>query len=174
MTTKKTITYWIVSSKASRDASIMEWKDTDRQKWTTDGFIKNKRFLPSNCKKDFRRGDSCILNVYGMKQLVADFAIASEAQKDSAADIFYDIEAVNEWDYPVAQDLLPPKYKKLIVRSPSKRISETDHHELLGIRNFVGNLRFNYKNQLPVHIKETDVEKMMVSNASLKKLHLVL
>ena len=166
------MTYWIVSSKTSRDASIMEWQDTDRQKWTTDSFIKDRRFLPSNCKKDFRRGDFCILNVYGMKQLVADFTIASEEQKDSAGDIFYDIGAVNEWDYPVAQDLLPPKYKKLIVRSPSKRISEADYHELVGIRTFVGNLRFNYKNQLSVHIKETDVEKMMVSNASLKGLQL--
>lgn len=166
------MTYWIVSSKTSHDASIMEWEDTDRQKWTTDGFLKNKRFLPTNCQKDFGRGDSCILNVYGMKQLVADFAIASEEQKDAAGDIFYDIDPVNEWDYPVSQELLPPKYKKLIVRSPSKRISETDYHELIGIRNFVGNLRFNYRNQLPVHIKETDVEKMMVSNASLKKLHL--
>ncbi len=139
---------WVVSSKHSRDQTTSEWDS----KWTADNFLRSKRFFPSKRKQDFSVGDRCLLKVFGAQEFIADFVIHSECQQDDEGDFFYVIDQVNEWDFPVDQHTLSPKYTEQLGRNPSAYISETDFHELIGIRNFTQNLRINYRDRLHLHV----------------------
>jgi len=162
------VPFWIVSSKHSRDASTSDWDS----KWTTDGFVRHRRFFPSRRKRDFAAGDRCVLKVFGTLEFVADFRIVSEPQEDDEGEIFYTIDQVSEWDYPVDQHSLPSKYTEQLSRSPSTEISESDYWELMGIRNFTQNLRLNYKNILYLHVSEQEVENLIDSKNALSDLGL--
>ena len=95
--------YWIVSSKHSRDETARDWGS----KWTADTFLRSRRFFPTKRKGDFRQGDLCLLKVFRSQDFIGDFRIASGAQKDGSGDVCYDLDDVNEWDFPVNQSLLP-------------------------------------------------------------------
>jgi hypothetical protein len=151
--------YWIVSSKHSRDESTKDWDS----KWTTTAFLKSLRFFPSRRKEEFQKGDHCILKVFGAQELVADFEIASSAEKDKERDTFFVMEKLNEWDFPVDAQTLPDKYTDLLSRSPSTNIDKETYHELIGIRNFTQDLRLNYKKRLTLQLSERDVEDLLDS-----------
>ncbi len=160
--------YWIVSSKHSRDESTSEWDS----KWTRDGFLRHQRFFPSRRKRDFAAGDRCILKVFGSLEFVGDFRVASEPAEDVEDDIYYEIDEISEWDFPVDQHSLPSKYTEQLSRSPSTEISESDYWELIGIRNFTQNLRLNYKNVLGLNVSEREVESLIDSKNALADLGL--
>lgn len=162
------MSYWIVSSKHSRDQATSEWNS----KWTADNFIRSKRFFPSKRKQDFSVGDHCLLKVFGAQEFIADFVITSAPEQDTEGDIWYAINQVNEWDFPVDQHTLPTKYTKQLGRNPSTSISEEDFRELIGIRNFTQNLRLNYKNRLLLHVSERDVETLIDSKNAIRQLGL--
>jgi hypothetical protein len=160
------VKYWIVSSKHSRDEATKEWDS----KWTVDNFLRSRKFFPSRRSADFGVGDCCILKVFGLQDFIADFEIASVPQQDSDGHTYYDIGEVNEWDFPLQQHTLPKKYTEQLSRSPSTEISEHDFFELLGIRNFIQNLRLNYKHRLPLRISEADVETLIDSKNALREI----
>lgn len=165
------MTYWIVSSRYSRDESTRGWE----LKWTADSFLRTGKFYPYKRHRDFRVGDRCILKVFGAQNFVADFEIASLAERDTQNDLWYTIGEIYEWDFPIHQHTLPKKYTDQLnrnVRNPSIEISEQDFFELLGIRNFTQNLRLNYRNRLLVHISEKEVESLLDSRDTLKSLDL--
>ncbi len=160
--------YWIVSSKHSRDDDTEDWDS----KWTADQFLRLKRFTPSKRQREFAIGDRCILKVFGSQEFIGDFRIASEALEDSEGDVYYDIDEINEWDFPMYQHILPSRYTELLSRSPSTDITEQIFFELLGIRNFTQNLRLNYRNRLSIYVSETDVESLLDSKNALKSVGL--
>lgn len=162
------MTCWIVSSKHSRDKTTKDWGS----KWTTDTFLRNAKFYPYHYKQDFKPKDKCLLKVLTSQDFVGDFRIVSDSQLDGEDHTYYEIDKINEWDFPVNQHLLPKKYTDQLSRSLSTRISEQDFYELLGIRNFTQNLRLNYKNRLPLRISEKQVEEMVDSKNALRALHL--
>lgn len=151
--------YWIVSSKHARDESAGEWNS----KWWTNSFLKTRRFFPSKRRHEFKKGDKCILNVFGAQEFIADFEIASGAQEDKDGDVFYTIDQINEWDFTVDATTLPDKYTDLLSRSPSTDIDRDIYHELIGIRNFTQDLRLNYKKRLTLNFSERDVEDILAS-----------
>ena len=151
------MTYWIVSSKHSRDLATAEWSS----KWTADNFLRMRRFTPNKRTNDFAPGDKCILKVFDAMEFIGDFRISSEGKKDVEGDYYYEIDEVNEWDFPIHQHLLPVKYTNLLSRSPSTDISEQIFYELLGIRNFTQNLKLNYKNRLHIGVSESEVERAL-------------
>lgn len=162
------MSYWIVSSKHSRDQSTSEWNS----KWTADGFLRYACFVPSRRKHDFAVDDRCLLKVFGSLEFIGDFRIASESQKDDEEDVFYKIDQISIWDFPLDQHSLPSKYTKQLSRSPSTEISETDYWELIGIRNFTQNLRLNYKNRLTLNVSEREIETLIDSKNALSELDL--
>jgi hypothetical protein len=149
--------YWIVSSMHSRDEQTQNWDS----KWTVDNFVKFKKFFPSKHKKDFCKGDRCILKVFKSMNFIADFKIDSGSERDKKDDVFYKIDDIKEWDFPVNQRTLPIEYTKQLGRNPSIKISENVYYELLGIRNFTQNLRINYKDILNVRVSEKDLENLL-------------
>lgn len=160
--------YWIVSSMHSRDEKTQNWDS----KWTTDNFLKSKRFFPSKRKKDFREGDLCILKVLSRMDFIGDFKITSGQKEDKKGDIFYEIDT-NEWVFPIHQHTLPMKYTKLLHRgSLSTKIREEVYYELLGIRNFMQNLCINYKNRLNFKVSEKYVESLINAKNSLRSIGL--
>lgn len=156
--------YWIVSSKHSRDEGTKGWDS----KWTTDSFLRRKRFYPSVRQTEFQDGDRCLLKEFGSQKFVADFRLAGPGQKDKEGDTWYPNDEIYEWDYPVHQHNLPVKYTSQLSRSSSTWISEQDFHELIGIRHYTQNLRLNYRNRLRLHISEHDVESLIDSKNALK------
>ncbi len=164
------MSFWIISSKHSRDASTSDWDS----KWTADGFLRHKRFFPSRRKRCFTCGDRCILKVFGSLEFIGNFRIASDPQEDHEGDIFYTIDEIFEWDYPVNQHSLPSKYTEQLSRSPITEISESDYWELIGIRNFTQNLRLNYKNVLYLDVSEREVESLIDSKNALSDLGLTI
>ena len=160
--------YWIVSSKHSRDEATRDWGS----KWTADTFLRSRRFFPSKRKRDFAEGDLCLLKVFGSQDFIGDFRIASSYKQDEDGEVYYELSDVNEWDFPVNQRLLPPRYTRLLLRNPSTQISEDIFLELLGIRNFTQNLRINYKNRLYIKIKEKQFEDMLDATNALRKMGL--
>ncbi len=156
--------HWIVSSKHSRDYSAQDWDS----KWTADNFLRRGRFTPSKRHGEFNIGDRCILKVFGALDFIGDFRIASEPMEDADGDVYYEIDEINEWDYPLHQHSLPARYTALLSRSASTDIEETIYFELIGIRNFVQNLRLNYKNRLNLNVSEADVENLLDTKNALK------
>jgi hypothetical protein len=150
------MSYWIVSSKHSRDQATSEWNS----KWTADNFLRSKRFFPYKRKQDFSVGDRCLLKVFIKQEFIADFVIATGPEQDTEGDFYYVIDQVNEWDFPVDQHTIPSKYTKQLGRNPSSGISEEDFRELIGIRNFTQNLRLNYKSRLLLYVSEREVETL--------------
>jgi len=61
------MSYWIVSSKHSRDYDTSGWDS----KWTADNFLRSRKFYPSVREDEFQKGDKCILKVFGAKILLA-------------------------------------------------------------------------------------------------------
>lgn len=151
--------YWIVSSKHSHDETTEKWDS----KWKTNTFLKTLRFFPAKRQEEFQKGDKCILKVFGDQEFVADFEIASSAQEDKEGDIFFVMDRVNDWDFPVDAKTLPDKYTDLLSRSPSTDITESTYHELIGIRNYTQDLRLNYKRRLTIKLSEHDVEEFLDS-----------
>lgn len=162
------MSYWIVSSKHSRDQATSEWNS----KWTADHFLRSKHFFPSKRKQEFSVDDRCLLKVFGEQEFIADFVIRSAPEQDAEGDFYYVIDQVNEWDFPVDQHTLPSKYTEQLGRNLSTSISEEDFHELIGIRNFTQNLRLNYKSRLLLHVSERDVETLIDSKNALRQLKL--
>jgi hypothetical protein len=162
------MTHWIVSSKHSRDETTKDWGS----KWTTDSFLRNRKFYPTHRKEGFSAGDRCLLKVLTSQDFVGDFRIASTSHVDSEDHIYYELSDVNEWEFPVNQHLLPKKYTDQLSRSLSTKISEQDFCELLGIRNFTQNLRLNYRNKLPLYISEKEIEEKVDSKNALRALKL--
>jgi len=162
------LSYWIVSSKHSRDQDTSAWDS----KWTTDGFIRHAQFFPSKREGDFAVDDRCILKVFGQLDFVADFRLKSESRVDDGGDVFYEIDDLTEWDFPLHQHSLPSNYTEQLTRSPSTEISETDYWELIGIRNYTQNLRLNYKNVLRLKVSEREVESLIDSKNALSELGL--
>jgi len=151
--------FWIVSSKHSRDESAHNWDS----KWTANAFIKERKFYPARRHEEFEEGDRCILKVFGSMEFIGDFVIASGVKKDAEKDLFYEIDSVNDWDFPVREKSLPEKYRDLLSRSPSTLIDEQTYYELIGIQNFVQEMRISYKNRLVLSLKERDVEDLLAS-----------
>lgn len=162
------MTYWIVSSKHSRDETTKDWGS----KWTTDTFLRDRKFYPTHRKREFSLGDRCLLKVLTSQDFVGDFKIASAPKVDTEDHVCYDLDEVNEWEFPVNQHLLPKKYTDQLSRSLSTPISEQDFYELLGIRNFTQNLRLNYRNRLPLQISEKEIEDLVDSKNALRELNL--
>ena len=160
--------HWIVSSKHSRDEATRDWGS----KWTADTFLKGGRFFPTRRKRDFQQGDLCLLKVFGSQDFIGDFQIASDAKEDDAGDVYYDLSETHEWDFPVNQHLLPPKYTELLSRNPSTQISEDIFQEMLGIRNFMQNLRINYRNRLYIKVSERQFEEILDATNALRKVGL--
>ena len=160
--------YWIVSSKHSRDEATRDWGS----KWTADTFLKSGRFFPSKRKWDFAVGDLCLLKVFGSQDFIGDFRIASDAQKDEVEDVYYEISYVTEWDFPVNQHVLPPRYTKLLSRNPSTDVPEDIFLEMMGIRNFMQNLRINYRNRLYIKVSERQFEELLDATNALRKVGL--
>lgn len=160
--------YWIVSSKHSRDGATAEWSS----KWTADNFLRMRRFTPSKRGYDFAPGDKCILKVFGGMEFIGDFRISSEGKKDSEGDHYYEIDEINEWDFPIHQHTLPIKYTNLLSRSPSTDVPEQTYFELLGIRNFTQNLKLNYKNRLHIGVSEAEVENLLDAKNALRSIGL--
>ena len=133
--------FWIVSSKHSRDESVSDWDS----KWTANTFIKEKKFYPALRREEFEAGNKCILKVFGSQEFIADFVISSGPKKDAKGDLYYEMESVNEWDFPVHAHSLPDDYTDLLSRSSSTLIPVSVYHELIGIRNFTQNVRLSYK-----------------------------
>ena len=121
---------------------------------------------------DFGSKDRCILKVFGSLEFIGDFRIASDADTDDDGEVFYPIDEINEWDYPVDQRSLPSKYTEQLSRSPSIEISESDYWELIGIQNFTQNVKLNYKNRLTLNISEHEVESLIDSKDALSELGL--
>lgn len=155
------MSYWIVSSKHSRD---VDWGE----KWTADGILNAGRFFPSRRETEFSVGDHCILKVFGRQDFIGNFRIASEARHDDNDDLFYEIDEAEEWDFPVDEHALPKRYKQLLSRSPSTDIPERIYFELIGIRNFAQNLRLNYKNKVRIPVTESDVEDLIDAKSALR------
>jgi nucleotide-binding universal stress UspA family protein len=162
------MTHWIVSSKHSRDDATRDWDS----KWTADNFLRRGRFVPSKRQGAFAVGDRCILKVFGTQEFIGDFRIASGPQQDRDNHVYYDLDEVNEWDFPVHQSLLPSQYTSLLSRSPSTDISERVFYELLGIRNFTQNLRINYRNRLEISVSEGDIENLLDAKNGLRSVGL--
>lgn len=162
------MTYWIVSSKHSRDLTTAEWSS----KWTADNFLRRRRFTPSKRSNDFAPGDKCILKVFGSMEFIGDFKISSEAKKDVEGDHYYEIDKVDEWDFPIHQYLLPVKYTNFLSRSSSTDIPEQIFYELLGIKNFTQNLKLNYKNRLRIGVSESEVERLLDAKNALRSIGL--
>jgi len=160
--------YWIVSSKHSRDGATAEWSS----KWTADNFLRMRRFTPSKRGYDFAPGDKCILKVFGGMEFIGDFRISSEGKKDSEGDYYYEIDEINEWDFPIHQHTLPIEYTNLLSRSPSTDVREQTYFELLGIRNFTQNLKLNYKNRLHIGVSEAEVENLLDAKNALRSIGL--
>jgi|GEM_PF-2469916 len=156
--------YWIVASKHSRDDSTKGWGS----KWTVDSFIRDSKFYPSKRENDFKKDDLCILRVFGSQDLIANFGINSNSTKDDQKHIYYEIADIEEWDFPVNQHLLPPKYTNLMTRTPCTVISEKIYYELLGIRNISQNLKINYKNILKLPVSEKDIETLIDTKNALR------
>jgi hypothetical protein len=161
--------HWIVSSKHSRDETTQSWESN---KWAADQFLKNKRFYPSKRVNDFGPEDLCILKVFGSQDFIGDFRIASEGKKDEQDHVYYDMDAINEWDFPVRQSTLPKHHTDRLSRNPSTQISEHDFYGLIGIRRFTQNLRLNYKNRLVVPVSERDVENLLDTKNALRSIGL--
>lgn len=151
--------FWIVSLKHSRDESAHDWDS----KWTANIFIKERKFYPARRHEEFCKGDKCILKVFGTQEFIGDFIIGSGSKKDSKGDLFYEMESVTEWDFPVHEHSLPDNYTDLLSRSPSTLIDESIYYELIGIRNFTQNIRINYKNRLVLKLNEKEVEDLLAS-----------
>lgn len=162
--------HWIVSSKHSRDETTKDWGS----KWTTDGFMRSRKFYPTHHKREFAVGDRCLLKALTSQDFVGDFSIASDPQVDAEHHVFYDIDEINEWDFPVNQHVLPKKYTDQLSRSLSTKVSEQDFYELLGIRNFTQNLRLNYKNRLSLRVSEREIEERIDKTNALRDLHLTI
>lgn len=160
--------YWIVSSKHSRDYEVKEWDS----KWTADSFLRDKLFYPNKRHRDFSIGDRCILKVFGLMKFIGDFQITSEHQEDSDGHIYYELDNVIEWDFPIQQNILPGRYTKLLTRSSSINIEENIFFELLGIRNFTQNLRLNYRNKLNIQMSEREIENLLDAKNALKRVGL--
>ncbi len=160
--------YWIVSSKHSRDEATRDWGS----KWTADTFLKSKLFFPSNRKRDFAAKDFCLLKVFGSQDFIGDFRIASDAQEDDVGDVYYEIADVAEWDFPVNQHLLPPRYTERLSRSRSTEIRQDVFLEMMGIRNFMQNLRINYKNRLYIKVSERQFEELLDATNALREVGL--
>jgi hypothetical protein len=150
--------YWIVASKHARDVSTSGWDS----KWTTNSFLRTKQFFPSKNKNDFNKDDICILRVFVSQQLIAEFKINSKSFKDNDGDTYYEIEVIEEWDFPIDINNLPKKYK-LFGRQPNTIIDEQTYHQLIGIKNFLQNIKINWKNILHVKISERDLEDLLDS-----------
>jgi Holliday junction resolvase-like predicted endonuclease len=162
--------FWIVSPKHSRDKSARDWG-----KWTADSFLTTGLFYPFKRRGAFRDGDRCILKVYGSQRLIGDFRIDGSAQTDKEGDKYYRVADIVEWDYPVDEWTLPVKYREQLARyrrSGYVPLSESDFHELLGIRNFTQNLRLNYRNRLALPVSEKDIENLIDSKNALRKVGL--
>ena len=160
---------WIVSSKHSRDEATKRWGSS---KWTTDGFLRGRKFYPIHHKREFHVEDQCLLKVLTSQDFVGDFRIASDPRVDGENHVYYDIDQINEWDFPVNQHVLPKKYTEQLSRSLSTPISEQDFYELLGIRNFAQNLRLNYRKRLSLRMSERDIEELVDSKNALRALKL--
>lgn len=158
--------YWIYSTKHSRDESTKDWGSS---KWTADSFLRTRKFYPYQRVSVFSPGDRCILKLFGLQQLVADFKIESGPTADEEGHSWYTIGDVNEWEFPVQLHSLPKKYTEQIPkRNPVVEVSEQDFFELLGIRNFTQNLRLNYHRRLHLRISEAEVERLIDSKNALK------
>lgn len=166
------MSFWLISSKSAHDESIKNWKDTTPEKWTIEAFLKERKFFPAMRKNDFKKGDQCILNVYGSKKLIATFEIASKPAKNKEGHTFYEIDHIDEWDHPIRREWLPKKYTEFPYRSMSINLEAHVYYELIGISNFVGNLKLNFKNEVVFHMQERVIERMMVENKTLKRLGL--
>jgi len=153
---------WIVASKHSRDGSAKDWES----KWKVNAFLKTHRFFPSKCKDCFNQEDQCLLRVFGSKQIIANFKIKSDKQIDSEEDVYYEIYDISEWEYPMDVSSLPGNYSDLFDRNPIKEIDQQRFSELIGIRNFIQNLRLNYKNILWVDLSEQKMEDLLDSVAN--------
>ncbi len=154
--------YWIVASKHSRDRSVKDWDS----KWTVNAFIRDKKYFPSRCVDYFSPGDQCLLRVFGVQQLIANFRINSQKLVDSHGHIYYSIDDIEEWEYPIDIHTLPKRYFDLFDRNPVKEIDEQRFNELIGIRNFMENLRLNYRNILWVNLSEQKMEDILDSIAN--------
>jgi len=159
--------YWIVSSKHSRDEKTQTWDS----KWTTDNFLRSGKFFPYHRKNEFEKNDCCILKILGSMNFVGDFKIISDQKKDKEGDVFYEIDAT-EWVFPVHQHTLPTQYKKLLSRALSIRITQEKYYGFLGIRDFMQNLRINYKNILKVRMSEKDLEDLLDVKGPLRSIGL--
>lgn len=160
--------HWIVSSKHSRDKAVQDWGS----KWVADTFLKSGRFFPSKRKGDFGQGDLCLLKIFGSQDFIGDFQIASLAKNDDVGDLYYDLSDIHEWDFPVNQHLLPPRYTRLLVRNASILVPQDIFAELLGIRNFMQNLRINYRNRLYIKVSEKQFEEILDVTNALRKVGL--
>lgn len=162
--------YWIYSTKHSHDESTTYWGSS---KWTADALLRTRKFYPYKRVSAFSPGDRCILKLFARLELVADFRIESGLTADEEGHAWYTIGDVNEWEFPVALHTLPKKYvEQLPKRNPVVEISEQDFFELLGIRNFMQNLRLNYRHRLPLGISEAELEKHIESKNALKSIGL--
>ena len=159
------MTCWIVSSKHSRDSEAADWDS----KWTADGYLRHMRFVPVKRRSEFNVEDRCIVKTFGSQEFIADFRIATPANEDGDGDIYYEINEITEWDFPIDQHSLPQKYTRQLSRSPSTDISESDYWELLGIRNFTQNLRLNYKNRICLNVSEREIETFIDAKNALRQ-----
>lgn len=160
--------YWIVSSKHSRDESTKEWDS----KWTADNFLRTHLFYPSKRIQDFHIDDLCILKLFSRQDFIGNFRIASDLKVDEEEHKYYEIDNIEEWDYPINQHTLPQKYTIQLSRIASTEISERDYYELMGIRNFTQNLKLNYKNRLWLSMTEADFETLIDSRNALEQIGL--
>lgn len=151
--------FWIVSSKHSRDETTERWDS----KWKANTFLKTGKFYPAKRVAEFQKGDRCILNVFGSQEFIADFKIGSNGQEDKDGHTYFEMDNINEWDFPVDTHTLPDQYTDLLSRSPSTDIEEAIYWQLIGIRNFTQDLRLNYKKRLILQLSEHDVENLLDS-----------
>jgi len=132
--------------------------------------LRTGKFYPYQRVSGFNPGDRCLLKLFGLQQLIADFSIESGPHEDNNGHSWYAIREAIEWEFPVQIHSLPKKYTELIPkRSPVVELSEQVFHELLGIRNFTQNLRLNYWNRLHLRISEADVEQLIDTKSALKQ-----
>jgi hypothetical protein len=154
--------YWVVASRHFRDKRVKDWDS----KWTVNAFIKTKKYYPSKCAHYFNLGDQCLLRVLGTQQIIANFKINSEKQTDIDGHNYFEINNIEEWEYPIDIATLPINYSDLFDRNLIKEIEQGMFNELIGIRNFIQNLRLNYKNILRVNLREQKMEDLLDSIAN--------
>ncbi len=84
----------------------------------------------------------------------------------------YEIDEVNEWSFGIPSTTLPKSFSSHFGRNRSAEISESEFHQLIGIRDYSQNLRMHFRNRLQIRISERDVESLIDAKDALKSIGL--